>query len=61
MSIKIEQYQALKNTRNFLRELLTPERPKTARELKEKATRCLRHFPFLKETGEPIFSKDEFK
>jgi len=56
MSIKTEQYRALKMTREFL----SGKRPTTVKEWNEKTSRCLRHFPFLKETGEPIFSKDEF-
>jgi len=30
-------------------------------ELKARAYSCLRHFPFLDERGEPIFSRDGFE
>lgn len=62
MSLKYEQYRSLLTTREFLFSLLTTEtRPKTIGELKARACNCLRHFPFLKEDGEPVFSKDDFK
>jgi hypothetical protein len=49
-------------TREFLHDLLQSDtRPKTVKELKERARRCLRHYPFLKEDGEPMFSQDDFK
>lgn len=61
MSLRYEQYHALKRTREFLRSLLTPDtRPKTVKELREKASRCLRHFPPLCESGQPIWSQDPF-
>lgn len=40
--------------------LFTDTRPKTVKELKARAYSCLRHFPHLKENGEPIFSQDSF-
>lgn len=61
MSLRYENYYALYKTREFLRDLLsTDTRPKTVKELKDRAYSCLRHYPFLKENGEPIFSKDDF-
>ena len=61
MSLRNEQYKSLIRTREFLRSLLTTEtRPKTVKELKEKAYRCLRHFPTLDEHGKPLFSQDPF-
>ena len=61
MSLRYEQYNSLKRTREFLRSLLSPEtRPKTVKELREKVHRCLRHFPPLHESGQPRWSQDEF-
>jgi hypothetical protein len=61
MSLRSEQYWALKKTQAFLRDLLFPDtRPKKASELKERAYRCLKHFPFLDDDGKPMFSKDDF-
>jgi hypothetical protein len=62
MSLKFEQCYALYKTQNFLRSLLHSDtRPKTVKELKARAYSCLRHFPFLDERGEPIFSRDGFE
>ena len=61
MSLKYEQYRALLRTREFLRDLLLPTRPKKAKEIKARAYSCLRHFPFLKENGEPMWSQDNFR
>jgi hypothetical protein len=61
MSLRREQYWALKKTQDFLRDLLfTDSRPKTVKELKHRASACLRHFPFLDEDGKPMFSGDRF-
>lgn len=61
MSLKFEQYNSLVKTQKFLRDLLyTDTRPKKVSELKERAYRCLRHFPHLKENGEPMWSQDDF-
>jgi hypothetical protein len=61
MSLRYEQYHALKKTQAFLRDLLfTETRPKTASELKDRACRCLKHFPFLDADGKPLFSRDDF-
>jgi hypothetical protein len=61
LSLRYEQYNSLKMTREFLIGLLSKKtRPKTIGALQIEAMRCLRHFPPLAETGKPIFSKDEF-
>lgn len=60
MSLRQEQYRALKRTHEFLCNLMLPSRPKTAKEIKERAYACLRHFPFLDEHGKPHFSQDPF-
>jgi hypothetical protein len=61
MSLRYEQYNSLIKTQNFLRDLLfTDTRPKSVKELKQRAYSCLRHYPFLKENGEPMFSQDPF-
>ena len=61
MSLRYEQYWSLRRTRQFLADLLHPStRPKTVKELRGRASACLRHFPVLEESGKPIFSQDEF-
>jgi hypothetical protein len=61
MSLKFEQRRALLKARDLLRALLHPStRPKTVKELRERAYSALRHFPFLDERGEPMWSQDEF-
>jgi hypothetical protein len=61
MSLRYEQYWSLRRTRQLLADLLHPStRPKTVKELRGRASACLRHFPFLEESGKPIFSQDEF-
>ena len=61
MSLRFQQYAALRQTRAFLRDLLeTHTRPKTVKEMKVRALACLHHFPPLYDTGQPIWSEDEF-
>jgi hypothetical protein len=61
VSLRREQYWALKKTQTFLRDLLfTDTRPKKISELKDRAYRCLKHFPHLNDDGKPMFSKDDF-
>ena len=61
MSLRHEQEASLLITREFLLDLLnTSTRPKTVKELKERARRCLRHYPPLDVDGSPIFSNDGF-
>ena len=60
MSLKFEEYNALKSTRDFLFEILhRPVRSWTSEELKGKSRNCLRHYPLLTESGEPMFSNDK--
>jgi len=59
MSIRIEQYRSLLETREFLFALLDPSQtPRVPRAVRERASWCLRHFPFLRDNGEPEFSQD---
>jgi hypothetical protein len=61
MSLRYEQYTALRRTRQFLADLLHPStRPKTVKELRGRASACLRHYPFLEESGKPMWSQDNF-
>jgi hypothetical protein len=61
MSLKFEQRAALLKARELLYDLMNPQkRPKTVKELKRRASSALRHFPFLDERGEPLWSQDEF-
>ena len=55
MSLRYEQHRALKMTREFLREILTGPRMPT-KALRERASRCLHHFPFLRESGKPMWT-----
>lgn len=58
MSIRSEQYHALLYSRQLLFEMLDcKRRPKTVKELNMRIRFCLRHFPYLKKDGEPVFSK----
>ena len=62
MSLRNEQYLALVKTQNLLRDMLfVGSRPKTVREMKARASSCLKHFPILDEVGAPIFSNDPFE
>lgn len=61
MSLYREQTRALATTRDLLYDLLAPkQRPKTVKELKLRVHQALRHFPPLRENGEPMFSQDNF-
>lgn len=61
MSLRYEQYNALRATRAFLRSLLTVDGyPKTKKEMRRRVSACLRHYPFLHDTGQPMWSKDTF-
>jgi hypothetical protein len=61
MSLKHQQFESLKRTKDFMYSLLDPKkRPKTVKEMKDMVSRCLRHYPPLKEDGEPMFSNDNF-
>ena len=62
MSLRYEQRRALLKARDLLRDCLNPKtRPKTAKELRERAYCALRHYPLLDERGEPMWSNDEFE
>jgi len=62
MSLRYEQYNSLKQTRELLRSLMYSETfvTKSVNELREEAHRCFRHFPPLHESGQPLWSQDEF-
>lgn len=60
MSLRYEQYHALLRTREFLRELLLWEGRMNKRDVRAKASACLKHYPFLDERGQPYWSKDPF-
>jgi hypothetical protein len=61
MSLRYEEYRALRKSRDLLGDLLNPQRrPKTIGELKRRASEALHHFPFLDERGRPMFSNDNF-
>ena len=59
MSLRYEQRRALQATREFLRQLLVPGKRWTKTDLRRCAYGCLRHFPYLKANGEPLWSQDE--
>lgn len=60
MSIRIEQYRALKMTKEFLFEMLDPKNtPRVPADVRRRASLCIRHYPALLENGEPMFSKDD--
>jgi hypothetical protein len=58
MSLRYEQYSSLKQTKDFLRELLQKNMPRS--EMKKKIIQALRHYPPLDEKGKSMFSQDEF-
>ena len=61
MSLRYEQYRALKMTQDFLRKINNSYlKDLNKRELQDEARRCLHHFPFLHDNGQPIWSRDEF-
>jgi hypothetical protein len=61
MSLRFEQRRALLRSRELLYDLLNPQkRPKTVKEMRQRVSSALRHFPFLTEQGEPMWSNDEF-
>ncbi len=62
MSLRHEQYSALLRTRDFMRGLIDAKKtPRVPLKVRMEALGCLRHYPFLKDDGEPMFSKDNFK
>lgn len=61
MSLRNEQYRALRKCRDLLYDMLSPQaRPKTVRELRLRTLEALRHFPVLDEHGRPNWSQDDF-
>ena len=61
VSLRYEQRAALLKARDLLRDLLDPQRrPKTVKELRQRVSSAVRHFPPLDERGEPLWSMDEF-
>ena len=62
MSLRYEQRTALLRSRELLWDMLDAQkRPKTVKELKLRVCSALRHFPFLDERGEPLWSQDDFE
>jgi len=60
MSLRYEQYRSLKLTRMLLRDLLTiKDYPKTKAEMRDRVVVCLRHFPVLHNSGQPMWSMDD--
>jgi len=60
MSLRAEQYHALRRTRDFLGRLLDSKATNVPKVVRAEAGLCLHHFPFLEESGKPMFSRDEF-
>jgi hypothetical protein len=60
MSLRCEQRRALLLTREFLGDLVGYRGKRWPNPLlRDRASRCLRHFPFLAADGEPLWSLDE--
>lgn len=60
MSLRREQYAALRQARDFLRSLLDPKATRVPKSVRQEASRCLHHYPFLEDSGKPVWSRDEF-
>ena len=60
MSLRAQQYRALKQARTFLLDLCDRTYHPPISELRKRASRCLRHYPPPDEHGQPIFSRDPF-
>lgn len=59
MSLRYEQHRALAYTRDLLYDLIDPRRsPRIPRVIRRRASACLRHYPYLDESGKPVFSRD---
>jgi len=62
MSLRFEQRRALLMAFRLMVDLLHPStRPRTVREMRERARAAIKHFPPLDENGEPMWSQDEFR
>jgi hypothetical protein len=59
VSLRNEQYRSIKRTRQFLSDILL-RKLKTPKEIREAASCCIKHFPFLDEHGRPYYSQDPF-
>lgn len=59
MSLRYEQYRSLVETRQLLHDIIVGRAGNT-HEVKARASMCARHFPYLDETGAPMFSNDGF-
>lgn len=57
MSLRYEQYRSLVETRQLLHDIICG---RVTGDIKERASYCARHFPYLDATGKPIFSQDGF-
>ena len=61
MSLRSEQYNAMIRTREFLRDLMDPAITKRVpKEIRERAYRCIRHYPHCDSNGIPRFSIDPY-
>ena len=60
MSLRAEQYRALKRTRELLSRLMIPGEPGVSPHIRKQARDCAKHFPLLDDHGKPMFSKDGF-
>lgn len=50
MTIPVERFRAVASTRDFMRDLLdTKKTPRVPRAIRERALRCLRHYPWVGE------------
>jgi len=58
MSLRYEQYRSLVETRQLLRDIICG---RVTGDVKDRASCCARHFPYLDETGAPMFSQDCFE
>lgn len=59
MSLRYEQYAALKKSEGLLKDLLDPSvTPRIPKRIRGLARHALRHFPPLTQIGQPIFSQD---
>jgi hypothetical protein len=48
MSLPEEEKRALEQTKNFLFDLLDPKKtPRVPRDVRKRASRCLKHYPIL--------------
>jgi len=58
MTLPDERYRAVAYTRDFLSDLLDPKKtPKVPRAIRQRAYRCLRHYPwdlYMEQTAEKV-------